>query len=56
VRGALGVVLAFYRGRGRAGEVAMSSNRWLNGLQTIDGRGGLIGFMDGGFMTGELEP
>jgi hypothetical protein len=49
-------VLAFYRGRGRAGEVGMGGNRWLNGLQAIDGREGLIRFREGGFMAGELDP
>jgi hypothetical protein len=38
---ALGVVLAFCRGQERAGEVATGDNRWLNGLQAIDGRGWL---------------
>jgi hypothetical protein len=40
---ALGVVLNFYRGRGRAEEVATGGNWWLNGLQAIDGRGWLRG-------------
>jgi hypothetical protein len=35
-----GLVLAFYRGRGKVGEATMGGNRWLNGLQAIDGRGG----------------
>jgi hypothetical protein len=55
VRGAVGVVLAFYRGQGRARESATGSNQRLNGLQAIDGWG-LIVFKEGWFMVGELEP
>jgi hypothetical protein len=44
VWGALGVVLTFYRGWG--------GNGWINGLNTIDGRGGIKRGFDGG---GELR-
>jgi hypothetical protein len=35
-----GLVLAFYRGRGKVGEATTGGNWWLNGLQAIDGWGG----------------
>jgi hypothetical protein len=44
-----GVVLTFYRGRGRGG------NDWLNGFNAIDGGEGLRGGLIRGFKAGEVK-
>jgi hypothetical protein len=48
-----GVELTFYRGRGSVGQVATGSNGRSNGLNSIDGLGGLRMGLKQGFKVGK---
>jgi hypothetical protein len=50
-----GVLKGLYRGRGSTEKAARSGNGWLNGLQSIDARGGYGGALTQGFKAGGVK-